>query len=176
MEIESRKPRVKNYLPGFQFNQGNLQDYVDCARLFQLRHIKRIAWPFREQELSQQYREYMNLGTVFHQMAYQFYLGVPSPHLLRTVSLNRKLIKWWEDFLTYSPDLDDYQLYPEISLSIPIGSDRLVAKFDLLAIQQSEHSGASSGKREIVIIDWKTSGKQPKQSWLVKRLQSRFYP
>ena len=59
------------------------------------------------------------------------------------------------------------QRYEEISLSIPVGKFRLVAKYDLLVIQP--------GGR-LVILDWKTSHKHPRHKWLAERIQTHAYP
>mgnify|MGYP007064289961 CR=1 FL=1 len=35
----------------FQFSQNNLQDYLDCARRFELRALRRLAWPAAQSEI-----------------------------------------------------------------------------------------------------------------------------
>ena len=34
----------------FQFSQNNLQDYIDCPRRFELRHLQRLQWPAPQTE------------------------------------------------------------------------------------------------------------------------------
>ena len=56
--------------------------------------------------------------------------------------------------------------YPEVTLSAPLGEFRLVAKYDLIAITEDE---------KIVIYDWKTYRKRPRNEWLAARWQTRVY-
>ena len=56
--------------------------------------------------------------------------------------------------------------YPELTLSVPLGDHRLIAKFDLLAIEPGGRA---------VIVDWKTGQRRQGQSWLAGRLQTRVY-
>jgi hypothetical protein len=56
---------------------------------------------------------------------------------------------------------------PEIQLSTPVGDQRLLARFDLLAITPGERA---------VIVDWKTTRHKPKRATLAARLQTRVYP
>jgi CRISPR/Cas system-associated exonuclease Cas4 (RecB family) len=57
------------------------------------------------------------------------------------------------------------KLYPEVTLSAPLGRFRLVAKYDLIA----------TGKGHATIFDWKTYRRRPKNEWLHVRWQTRVY-
>ncbi|HEX6035767.1 MAG TPA: PD-(D/E)XK nuclease family protein, partial [Anaerolineales bacterium] len=56
-------------------------------------------------------------------------------------------------------------LFPEATLSAPLGQYRLLAKYDLIAVQ--------NGKA--LIYDWKTYRKRPRNEWLATRMQTRVY-
>jgi RecB family exonuclease len=73
--------------------------------------------------------------------------------------------EWWRGYLASPPDLPERQ-YPEMTLTVPLGEHRLVAKLDLLAIAPGERA---------VIVDWKTGQKRQGQSWLASRMQTRVY-
>ena len=173
-EVYKRKPKA--YQPGFQFSQGSLQAFEDCPRLFQLRYLKKVSWPVNEQESSKQLDKQLEQGTVFHHWIHQFYRGISPERLVDSSPPESQLARWWRFFLDHRPKLENYLLYPEISLSIPIGSDRLVAKFDLLAINRNLLSNSSFEINEAVIVDWKTSRKRPNRPWQRERLQSKVYP
>ncbi len=53
-----------------------------------------------------------------------------------------------------------------MSLSAPVGAHRLLAKYDLVAVEPG---------RRAVIVDWKTSQRRPSSAWLASRLQTRVY-
>jgi CRISPR/Cas system-associated exonuclease Cas4 (RecB family) len=57
------------------------------------------------------------------------------------------------------------KLYPEATLSAPLGKYRLLAKYDLIAVQNGT----------AVIYDWKTYRKRPRNEWLATRMQTRVY-
>jgi hypothetical protein len=105
-------------------------------------------------------------------------IGIPAEQVAQfanTASLQR----WWENFqndkdlsgLRATPtnqggDRTDLTgLFPEATLSAPLGKHRLLAKYDLIAVQ--------NGK--VVIYDWKTYRKRPRNEWLVARMQTRVY-
>ena len=76
----------------FQFNQANLQDYVDCRRRFQLRYLLQIAWPAIGIEPPLEHERLLRLGAAFHRMIHQHTLGVSEERLNRFVQdddLNR---------------------------------------------------------------------------------------
>jgi hypothetical protein len=158
--------------PNFQFSQGSLQDFADCARRFQLKYIEQLAWPAVEAEPALENENHLQQGAVFHRLVQQFLLGVPAEKLTPLAERDAHLGRWWENFLNSIKtleglgDLPGLVYHPEFSLSAPLGEFRLVGKFDLL----------SNIGDQFIIYDWKTSRKQPKRGWIANNLQTRVYP
>jgi CRISPR/Cas system-associated exonuclease Cas4 (RecB family) len=168
---------------GFHFSQSNLQDYLDCQRRFQLRYLLHVAWPALETQPASENENTLQLGAAFHYLIRQHQSGVPVELLTASIQHNpysdqNELSHWWENYLTAletitdlggllqpSPPLTAITI-PEISLSVPLGGFRLIAKFDLLVFH-------SSGT--FTIIDWKTNRVRPPRRWLQERMQSRIY-
>jgi hypothetical protein len=156
----------------FQFSQGSLQDFVDCERRFQLKYIEQLAWPAVEVQPAMENENYLQQGSAFHQFVQQYLLGVPVEKLSALAARDVHLSRWWKNFLDATENtaslenLASSQRYPEISLSTPIGDDRLVGKFDLLTVVNNQFT----------IYDWKTARKHPKRAWVAKNLQTRVYP
>jgi len=169
---------------GFVFNQGNLQDYQDCQRRFQLRYLLQIAWPALEAQPAIENENLMQMGTVFHNLIRQHQSGVSVDLLFQAVHNysnpeQTELLQWWDNYLTAISRKDEIgslfqssqptksDVFTEISYSIPLGGFRIVAKYDLLL---TDSSGFAT------IIDWKTNRKRPTRYWLQERMQSRIYP
>ena len=150
----------------FQFSQGSLQDYVDCPRRFQLRYLLRLAWPAVEAEPALENERHLQQGAAFHRLAHQHTLGI-APERLSSAATGAALRRWWRNYLERGPDDLPAIRYPEIVLSAPVGGYRLVARYDLVAVDL---------ERRAVIVDWKTSRKRPRKRWLAGRLQSQVYP
>jgi hypothetical protein len=151
---------------GFQFSQASLQDYADCPRRFELRHVQHVAWPAVEAEPALEHERYLQQGAAFHRLVHQHLLGIPADKL--SASLRDPTLRgWWRDYLERGPTGLPATRYPELALSAPLSDYRLVAKFDLIA--------AEPGQRA-VIVDWKTSRRRPSREWLAGRLQTRVYP
>ncbi len=153
--------------PIFQFSQSNLQDYLDCPRRFELRHLLRQEWPALQTEPELEQEKYMRRGYLFHQLVHQRLVGLPTEQLSDQID-DEDLRRWWENFLKHSPlnDLPPNRL-AEFSLSAPFTGFRLLAKYDLLAVDP--------GKRAF-ILDWKTSLHRPARRTLQERMQTRLYP
>ena len=152
--------------PDFQFSQASLQDYVDCPRRFQLRYVLRLAWPALEAEPALENERYLQQGAAFHRLVHQHALGLPPDQLSRTVT-DEDLRRWWHNYLAAPPAGLPASRYPEIVLSAPLSGHRLLAKYDLVAVDAG---------RQAIIVDWKTYRKRPRRAWLVGRLQTRVYP
>lgn len=150
----------------FQFSQGSLQDYADCPRRFQLRYLHRLAWPAVEAEPALENERHLQQGAAFHRLIHQHLLGIP-PERLSSAVTDEDLHHWWHNYLDRGPADLPVSRYPEVLLSAPVSGHRLVAKYDLIAVDTG---------RRAVIVDWKTSRKRPKRKWLAKRSQTRVYP
>lgn len=150
----------------FQFSQSSLQDYVDCPRLFYLRYVRGLSWPAVEAEPALEHEQHLEQGAVFHQLVHQYQLGV-SPEKLSAAIGEYDLRRWWSNFLEQGPRDLPGRRYPEIVLSAPVAGHRLMAKYDLLAVEPGQRG---------VIVDWKTYRRRPSRQWLSGRLQTRVYP
>src|SRR3990172_11487347 len=172
-------PEPTSKIPAqFTFSQTSLQDYADCPRRFQLRYLDRLVYPAAESEPALENERHQQEGQYFHRLAQQYRLGIP-PEKLARMANTPDLGRWWENFINskdlsgLSPALrsgelrkDLSGLYPELTLSAPLGDFRLVAKYDLIAV---------TGDEKIVIYDWKTYRKRPRDEWLSARWQTRVY-
>ena len=154
--------------PQFTFSQSSLQDYADCPRRFQLRYLDKLIYPAAETEPALENERHLLEGQLFHRLAQQFILGIPTEKL-NPLANTPNLERWWENFLNFS-NLTGLRnlsgLYPEVTLSAPLGDFRLIAKYDLIAVTEE-------GK--FVIYDWKTYRKRPRNEWLSARWQTRVY-
>lgn len=153
--------------PDFSFSQHNLQDYLDCPRRFQLRYLDRMAWPAVQSEPILEQERHMQLGEQFHRLVQQHQLGLPVDILEATASSDPDLHAWWQAYRQYLPDDIPAMRKIEYTLAAPFAGYRLLAKYDLLAIDP--------GKR-ILILDWKTNRKRPAAAKLRERMQTRIYP
>ena len=154
----------------FQLNtlsQSSLQDYVDCARRFQLRYLERLSYPAIDSEPVLENEKHQQEGEYFHRLVQQHLIGIPSEQVSRLANTS-DLQRWWENFQNAS-DLRGLKdlggLHPEATLSAPLGKFRLLAKYDLIAID--------NGKA--LIYDWKTYRKRPRNERLSARMQTRVY-
>lgn len=155
------------HLPSdFQFSQSSLQDYMDCRQRFLLRHLYKIAWPALEAEPVQENERNMQRGALFHTLVQQHLLGIPVD-CLTGLAQEEAMNRWWQAYLSsIAGNLRGAQ-FPELALSAPFESRRLLAKYDLVLVRPE--GGA-------VIYDWKTNLKKSRRQWLLSRLQTRVYP
>lgn len=154
-------------LPGdVQFSQSSLQDYVDCPWRFYLRYVRRLAWPAIVAEPALEHERHLLQGSEFHHLIHQHELGI-SAEGLSAVITEENLGRWWLNYLERGPGGLPKVHYPEIVLSAPMGRQRLLAKYDLLAVDPGSRS---------VILDWKTYRQRRGRGWLEERQQTRVYP
>jgi len=163
--------------PRFQFSQASLSDYVECARRFQLRYVLEQEWPAVESEPLVERERLADLGRRFHQLIQQCVHGLPVETLTRSAATDPDLTRWWERFLELAAggwrvdagDDPPLVLPPnrraEVKRSVSFGAHRLIAKYDLLAMDDGR----------AVIVDWKTERRRPDRAALARRLQTRVY-
>jgi len=148
-------------------SQSSLQDYLDCAQRFKLRYLDRLSYPAIETEPTLENEKHQQEGEYFHRLIQQHLIGIPAEQIARFAN-TPNLQRWWENFQN-SKDLAGIKtlavMYPEATLSAPLGKHRLLAKYDLISVEQGK----------VTIYDWKTYRKRPRNEWLVARMQTRVY-
>ena len=152
----------------FLFSQGNLQDFYECRRRFQLRYIEKLAWPAIKCEPVLEYEQAMFKGQKFHRLVNGYFLGI-RVDLLTDMAGVSGILGWWMHFLNFitgNPYIQGAANESEATYLVEIGNHRLIARYDLIVKRQES----------IIIFDWKTSQGRPKRSQLEKRLQTRIYP
>ncbi len=150
------------------FNQSNLQDYVDCPYRFYLRHILRTKWPALVVDDAIAFEQRGQTGARFHRLIQQYLIGVPEHRLtdLAEADPEADVAHWWDGFLAHVPPWLAGKRFVETTLSASLAGRRLVAKTDLILVQDDG---------QLVIFDWKTSSRAIKKSWLLERVQTRLY-
>jgi CRISPR/Cas system-associated exonuclease Cas4 (RecB family) len=123
-----------------------------------------LSYPAIEAEPALENEKHQKEGEYFHRLVQQYLVGIPVEQVGKLAN-TENLQRWWSNFLDLRGLKDLGDLYPEISLSAPLGSFRLVAKYDLIAV----------GQDKVTIYDWKTYRKRPKNEWLHVRWQTRVY-
>ncbi len=150
----------------FSFSQSSLQDYADCPRRFQLRYIEQLTYPANEFEQAIEYEKHQQEGQQFHRLIQQSLIGIPTKNLTKLAN-TPNLARWWENFLRFRQTslMKMEGMYPEVTLSAPLGEFRLLAKYDLIAFKDEK----------VFIYDWKTYRRRPRNEWLAARWQTRVY-
>lgn len=150
----------------FQFSQSSLQDYVECARRFELRYRDNLLWPAVEAEPIAEQERRRQRGADFHHLIHQHLLGIPA-EAIAVMAADDELRRWWDAYWR-DPLVNGLPKpgYPEITLSASVGGQRLLAKYDLLAIQPGARA---------IIVDWKTALRKPAPARLANRLQTIVY-
>ena len=146
------------------FSQSSLQDYVDCARRFQLRYLERLSYPAVESEPALENEKHQQEGEYFHRLVQQHLIGIPDEQVSKLAN-TPNLQRWWDNWKDFRSLQQFGSLYSEATLSAPLGNFRLLAKYDLISI--------NNGKA--IIYDWKTYRKRPRNEWLSARMQTRVY-
>ena len=148
-------------------SQSSLQDYMDCAQRFKLRYLDRLSYPAVETEPTLENEKHQQEGEYFHRLLQQYLIGIPAVQIEKFAN-TANLQRWWGNFQN-SKELtslrDTSRLYSEATLSAPLGRVRLLAKYDLIAVQDEK----------AIIYDWKTYRKRPRTEWLAARMQTRVY-
>ncbi|MCI0393652.1 MAG: PD-(D/E)XK nuclease family protein [Chloroflexi bacterium] len=143
-----------------QFSRVKLADFLACRRRFQLRYLERLPWPVAP--LDEPVEQARSLGERFHQLLHRHFLGLP---VAGEAAAEPALRAWWERFVDQGPQLPPGRLFPESSLTMPIGRHLLTGRFDLLVL----------GEAGAHIFDWKTESRPRPLAELEQDLQTRLY-
>ena len=82
-------------------------------------------------------------------------------------SRDEDLARWWGNYLAAGPAVPEGARHTEIVLSAPLTTYRLLAKYDLIVVDEEGFWH---------IFDWKTARRPPGRERLAQRLQTRVYP
>lgn len=145
-------------------SQSSLQDYLDCALRFKLRYLDRLSYPAVESEPALENEKHQQEGEYFHRLVQQHLIGIPAEQIGKLAN-TPNLQRWWSNWLECHPSESLGKIYPEVTLSAPLGNYRLVAKYDLISVKDGNAT----------IYDWKTYRKRPRNEWLFSRMQTRVY-
>jgi len=145
-------------------SQSSLQDYVDCSMRFKLRYLDRLSYPAVESEPALENEKHQQEGEYFHRLVQQHLIGISSEQISRLANTSN-LQRWWSNWQEFSRQQNFGSIYPEITLSAPLGEYRLLAKYDLISVRDGKAT----------IYDWKTYRKRPRTEWLSARMQTRVY-
>ncbi len=145
-------------------SQSSLQDYVDCSLRFKLRYLDRLSYPAIESEPALENEKHQQEGEYFHRLVQQYLIGISSEQIARLAN-TPNLQKWWKTWQEFGNGQNFGDIYPEVTLSAPLGNYRLLAKYDLVNVKDGRAT----------IYDWKTYRKRPRNEWLAARMQTRVY-
>jgi len=143
--------------------RARLNDLDACERRYWLRSVARIRWPVAPPR--PEVEESVERGRQFHQLMQRHFLGL-EPDL---TALPARLAEWWTAWLNHPIPLPPGQRFTEITLSVPLGRQRLLARFDLLVL-------ASQPEGSALILDWKTEARPRSRKQLAADIQTPLYP
>ncbi|MEO1440861.1 MAG: PD-(D/E)XK nuclease family protein [Chloroflexota bacterium] len=149
----------------FQFSQTSLHDWQTCKRRFKYRYLDERAYPAPQTADQIEFEQHAQRGDTFHQLVHQHLVGIDENKLAAGIT-DAQVSGWWEQYLTHGLANIPQPRHAEVLLTAPIGDYRLLAKYDLIAVEP--------GKRA-VIVDWKTSEFRPSRSTLERRMQTIVY-
>ena len=156
---------MNNQDTAIRFNQNNLQDYLDCPRRFELKHIQNLDWPAAISSPPDAFERYVEIGNRFHLICQQHFEGLPTEQIEGSIT-DPDLLDLWNSFKRDSGLFQGELLLTEQLVQAGFNSQVLTAKYDLII----------KSKDRIWIVDWKTSHKKLPLSVLKNRVQTLLYP
>ncbi len=150
-------------LENFYFSQTAIKTYLTCPLDFRSRYLDKLIWP-SEYNKSEQQQAQIERGQVFHTLANRYFLGISSQGKVEPGSEAREYLERLEAYL---PLKDGVKYLPEYELRYNQDGIRLLAKFDLLYIDNQNG--------EVIIYDWKTGDNQPEASYYKGDIQTILY-
>jgi hypothetical protein len=143
-------------------SRAKLAAFLACQRRFQLRYMDALAWPLAP--LDDQGEAARSRGERFHQLLHRHFLGLP---ITDEMLEGQTIARWWQMFKQHGPAVPEgnSRVFPEMSLTVPIGRHLITGRFDLLIL------GDGAAK----IYDWKTDTRPRSRAELENDLQTLLY-
>jgi hypothetical protein len=141
-----------------------LRTYLSCPLRFRYRYIDNLYWS-QAWGSGPEERRALEQGQNFHLMARRYYSGV-DPALVADPVDQQQLDAWMGSLQGFLPRTFDRAFYPELELRLNRPDMKLMAKFDLVAVDPNGRA---------TIFDWKTERKMPRKSYLLKSPQTLVY-
>lgn len=129
---------------------------MTCPYKFKLRYIDAVFWNHGRSQANALARR----GQEFHLISQRYFLGISN------LLLSPEMKMWLEELKKFVPIIDDLSYYPEEESRLNDDGLRLLAKYDLLHINEN-------GK--IIIYDWKTDPKPLARVNLSESVQTKLY-
>jgi hypothetical protein len=155
--------RSNDMNPTLTLSHQQIQDYLDCPRRFQLRHLTQLSWP--DLPYPPDVEAAFSRGRLLHRLVERHYLGLD---VSRESIIDPVVAAWWDTFRAYAPAPSPGHAQPEASLTVPLGNHQLRGRFDLISLD------TTGGTPRATIFDWKTS-KPRDAAWLRQAWQTRLY-
>lgn len=149
----------------FVFSQSSLQDWAECPRRFMHRYLEQRAYPAPVTANMLDYEMHTLQGDLFHRLVQQHLLGIDAEKITPQI-VDETVLGWWNVYLARGLEGVPASRHPEVTLTVPLGKHRLLAKYDLLAFEPSQQA---------LIVDWKTAQHRPSQARFAQRLQTIVY-
>lgn len=142
----------------------SLRIYQTCPLRFKFRYLDNL-YLSRPAIATEEDRMAIERGEHFHLMARRYYAGLDPATVADPVE-QQQLDHWMGLLQGFLPRSFDRIFYPELELRLNRPDMRLMAKFDLVAVDPDGRA---------TIYDWKTERKMPRRPYLVKSMQTLVY-
>jgi len=148
------------------YSASKLQDFLDCERKFELKHLLRRECPAIISEPAHLVETRAELGRRFHFLTHQLFCGVPASAIFTQIK-DDTLKSWFDAFLNFFPSLKGKPRFSEFLLLSRINNRSIITVFDFMQL---------SDNKFIQIFDWKTGPYLPSQKSAAKKIQTILYP
>ena len=146
----------------FYFSQSALKVFAHCPLKFKYRYLDGLFWP-RDWGSDREQKKSLERGNKFHLLAKRYYRNQTD---LKQI-YDEKLKLWFDSLLEFRAYDDSYDFLPEYELRINQDGRKILAKFDLLMVDDQQE--------KIIIYDWKTGKKPLDKQKLIDNYQSTVY-
>jgi len=153
---------------GFVFSQSSLQSFLNCRRQFDLKYLRKLAWPAQKYADAVKYERDLAAGQALHQAIQRYLLGFDARLILERLQTGNdpRLPVWFNNFSSRLGHLKEKaDFIAEVPITIPLEPYWLTAKFDYLCLEGCQ----------VAIFDWKTSAKKPRRPQLEESMQTKVY-